>query len=449
MELLQSFFGPLFWYIVAISVLITAHEFGHFWVARRAGVTVKRFSIGFGKPLWMRRGKDGTEYAISMIPFGGYVAMLDERYDDVPPEAQHGAHNRKHPFARILISLAGPAFNLILAVALFWLVFILGKADYQPVLGSPSGLIQAAGLNTGDRVLSVDNQPVQTWEELAEGVYIGAAYARDVSLKVERPSGEIRQVTLALSSLPASLKDRQRIEQIGLRPNDPAIAAGLPDPNAPAAKAGIEIGDRFVSINEQPVTSAYAFTQAIQTEGAKGGPLKVGFERAGQLLSLNITPRADQENGQTIYRLGVQMAPPETVRVQYGPIRALGKAFSKTVDNSVRTVVILKDILVGALSPKQISGPITIARVAAISAERGLVEFLGLLAAISVGLAILNLLPVPILDGGHIVMHSLEWLRGRTLNERELMAGQAIGLAMVVGLIGLAFVNDFAHLLDR
>ncbi|AVP96052.1 RIP metalloprotease RseP [Ahniella affigens] len=449
MDVLQSFFGSLFWYIVAISVLITVHEFGHFWVARRAGVTVKRFSIGFGKPLWMRRGKDGTEYAISMIPFGGYVAMLDERYDDVPPEQQHGALNRKHPFARILISLAGPAFNLILAVGLFWIVFMLGKIDYQPLVGSPSGLMEAAGLTAGDRVLSVDNQPIQTWEELVESIYIGAAYSRDVNLMVASQNAAPRRVTLALSSLPASLTDKERVERIGLRPHAPATVAGLPDPTAPAAKAGIEIGDRFVSVADQPVASASEFIQAIQTHGAKGGPLKLGIVRAGQLLSLSVRPRADQEGGQTIYRIGVETVRPEIVTVQYGPIRSLGMAMSQTVTISARTVVFLKDMVVGDLSPKQISGPITIARVAAITAERGLVDFLGLLAAISVGLAILNLLPVPILDGGHIVMHSLEWLFGRALNERELWAGQAIGLAMVAGMIGLAFFNDFARLLDH
>lgn len=444
--------GPLFWYVVAISILITVHEFGHFWVARRAGVTVKRFSIGFGKPLWLRRGRDGTEYAVSMIPLGGYVAMLDERFEDdpVPAEAARGAHNRQHPFAKILISFAGPAANLLLAIALYWAVFVFGKPDYPPVIGTPSGEMARAGFAQGDTIQSADGQPVASWEDFGMAVGIGAAYGRDVRLTGVSADGTPFDRVLALSNLPKEASERDQFLAIGHRPDDRPILHAFPGPGRPAERAGLAVGDRFVAVGGVPVATAGDLFDQIQAQAkaAPGTAIRFTYERDGQRREQHVTPDREQEGDREIFRIGISLSPPKSVVTRHGPIRAAGEAIGKTVDTTVRTVVLLKDMVVGALSPKQISGPITIARVAEVTAEDGLVEFLGLLAAISVGLAILNLLPVPILDGGHILYYSIEWIRGRALSERELAAGQMVGLVMVAGLIGLAFYNDFARLLQ-
>ncbi|MBK8286690.1 MAG: RIP metalloprotease RseP [Ahniella sp.] len=449
MDLLGNIIGPLFWYIVAISVLITVHEFGHFWVARRAGVTIKRFSIGFGKPLWLRRGRDGTEYALSMIPLGGYVSMLDDRFEDVPAaEAAAGAHNHKHPFAKILIAFAGPLFNLLLAVALFWLVFVIGKPDYPPIIGTPSGEMARSGFAQGDEIRSADGQPVTSWEQLGMAIGMGAAYRRDVQMTGVSRTGEPFERVLALSGLTTEGSERDQYLAIGYRPDDQPIAHALPDPTAPAAKAGIQVGDRFLTVNGQAVATAGEFFDQIQAGAATSAPIKLELDRSGTRREVFVTPRQDEVGGQTVYRIGVQLGRNQTVVTQYGPVKALGRAVARTAESTWNTVVILKDMLVGALSPKQISGPITIARVAEMTAEDGPIHFLGLLAVISVGLAVLNLLPVPILDGGHILYYSIEWIRGRVLSERELVTGQAIGMAMLAGLIGLAFFNDFARLFE-
>lgn len=444
--------GPLFWYVVAISILITVHEFGHFWVARRAGVTVKRFSIGFGKPLWLRRGRDGTEYAVSMIPLGGYVAMLDERFEDdpVPPEAAHGAHNRKHPFAKILISFAGPAFNLLLALVLYWAVFVVGKPDYAAVIGTPSGEMARAGFVQGDLVRSADGHPVASWEDFGMAVGIAAAYGRDVRLTGTSPDGTAFERVLALSNLPKDASELEQFRAIGHQPDDRPMVHAFPEPGKPAERAGLAVGDRFVAVGAVPVATAGDFFDQLQAQAksAPGTAIRFTFERDGQRREQYVTPDRVQVGDREVFRIGISMAPPKSVVTRHGPIRAAGEAWGKTVDTTVRTIVLLKDMVVGALSPKQISGPITIARVAEVTAQDGLVEFLGLLAAISVGLAILNLLPVPILDGGHILYYSIEWIRGRALSERELAAGQLVGLVMVAGLIGLAFYNDFARLLQ-
>lgn len=450
MDWILNVLGPLFWYGVLISVLITVHEFGHFWVARRAGVTVKRFSIGFGKPLWLRRGKDGTEYAISMIPLGGYVSMLDDTFDDdpLPPELAKGAHNRKHPFAKILIALAGPAFNLFLAVILYWIVFIAGKPDFPPIVGTSTGEMQRAGFQQGDEIRRAGDADVRSWEDLGQALGMAAAYKRDLTVSGVSRDGVPFERVVRLSNLPKDGTELEQYKAIGFAFDDQPIAHSAPVPDMPAAKAGIQVGDRFIAVNGQSVDRYQTFVKAIQEEGAKGGVITLDVLRDGKPVAVHLTPQRDLVDGKAIYRIGVAMGRPQSVVTRYGPIDAVGKAIMKTVDSSVQTVVILKDILVRLLPANQISGPITIARVAEMAADDGVVAFIGLLAAISVGLAILNLLPVPILDGGHILYYSIEWIRGRSLTVRELEAGQAVGLAMVVGLVGLAFYNDFARLLQ-
>jgi len=450
MDWFLNVLGPLFWYVVLISVLITVHEFGHFWVARRAGVTVKRFSIGFGKPLWLRYGKDGTEYAVSMLPLGGYVSMLDDTFDEdpLPPERAKGALNHKHPFTKILIALAGPAFNLFLAVILYWFVFVAGKPDFPAILGTSTGEMQRAGFQQGDEIRRAGEADVRSWEDLGQALGMAAAYKRDLTMSGVSKDGVPFERVVRLSNLPANGTELEQYKAIGFAFDDQPIAHVAPEADQPAAKAGIQAGDRFVAVNGRPVDRYRTFIDAIQEEGAKGGALTLDVLRAGKIVAVEVTPRVDLQDGKSVYRIGVPTGRPRSVVTRYGPIDAIGKAVKKTVDSSVQTVVILKDILARLLPANQISGPITIARVAEMAADDGFVAFIGLLAAISVGLAILNLLPVPILDGGHILYYSIEWIRGRTLTVRELEAGQVVGLAMVVGLVGLAFYNDFARLLQ-
>jgi len=440
---MAEFFGSLWWYLVTIGVLVTFHEFGHFWVARRCGVKVLRFSIGFGTALWRHTGKDGTEYVLAAIPLGGYVSMLDERAETVPAELRGFAHNNQSTAHKIAIAAAGPGFNFLLAILAFWLMFAVGKPDYQPILGRTSGLAASAGLSAGSKLLAVDETPVRTWSEASTAVLEAALYRRDATVSVREADGDDRRLVLAMSKLPRSLDDRALPAAIGLALQQPAVV-GQVLAGDPAARAGLQTGDVLLAINQQAVSDFNDFYELLQDAAGRDPNLHLQLRRGQQTLAVEVIAKTVvNDDGSTGFRIGIGAQPPKRDAVlRYGPLAALPAALAETWTTTTKTFGFLRDMLVGVISPRHLSGPITIARVANAMADYGLAWFLGFLGAVSVGIAILNLLPVPILDGGHILSYLIESVQGRPLSERVLLAGQYLGLAVLAGLIGLALFND-------
>lgn len=435
--------GSFWWYLVTIGVLVTFHEFGHFWVARRCGVKVLKFSIGFGKSLWSRTGRDGTVYSIGAIPLGGYVSMLDERVEDVPAELRHLAHNNKNNFQKILIAAAGPGFNFLLAVLAFWLMFTIGKPDHEPVLGRAEGLAAEAGVIEGSRVLAVNGEAYTTWSEVFGAVVEGSFYRRDTLLRVQRPDGSELDITLPLSRLPADLPDREIVERVGLYLQLPAVVGTLVE-GEPAALAGLRPGDKLLAVNGQAVTGFESFSQVMR-EAARSDPrLSLRVQRGSERLDVAVSAReVEVEPGVKVYRIGVGPAPLEfNTELRYGPLSALPAALRETWTGTRKTVTFIRDMLISVISPRHLAGPFTIGRVANAVAQEGLARFLGFLAAVSIGIAILNLLPIPILDGGHILSYLIESLKGSPLSERTVIVGQYLGLGVLACLIGLAVFND-------
>lgn len=440
---MSEFFGSIWWYLVTIGVLVTFHEFGHFWVARRCGVKVLKFSIGFGKSLWSRTGKDGTVYTIAAIPLGGFVSMLDERVEDVAPEERHRAHNNKSSAQKIAIAAAGPAFNFLLAILAFWLMFAIGKPDYQPVVGRADGLAAEAGVVAGSRVLAVDGETHSTWSEVFMAIIEKGMYRRDAVLRVREPDGDERNITLPMSRLPADMDDKLLASRIGLRLQVPAAVGRLGEGD-PAALAGIQVGDQLRALNGHATVDFEDFYQTLQREAGSNPAVAITVLRDGREQDIAVTAKSvEDEAGTMVYRVGIgPLAMATNTTLRYNPIAALPAAISETWTVTTKTVGFLGDMLIGAISPKHLSGPITIARVANAVAQDGLAWFLGFLAAVSVGIAILNLLPIPILDGGHILSYLIESLKGSPLSERTVMVGQYLGLGLLACLIGLAVFND-------
>lgn len=437
-------FGSLFWYIVTIGVLVTFHEFGHFWVARRCGVKVHRFSIGFGRPLWTRVGRDGTEYVLAAIPLGGYVSMLDERAEDVAPEQAHAALNRKPVWQKIAVAAAGPIANVLLAIAVYWMMFVVGKPDFQPIIGQTTGVAADAGLRSGMRVTAVDGEPVDAWSEVGMAVFEAALYRRDVALDVHDPEGDESSHTLRLGAIARDVPDEQIGALLGLQRLQPALVGQVVADGAGAA-AGLRSGDLILSVDGEAVVDFESLRQILQRQ-ARDGEVALLVEREGERERLLAKPMAAEEAGQTVYRLGIGAGVRSDHVRRHGPLAAIPVAFRETWTVTTKSVQFLKDMLLGALSTKHLSGPLTIAQVANLSANEGLPWFLGFLGAVSLGLAILNLLPIPILDGGHILYYLIELIKGSPVSERTLVAGQYVGLAMLSGLIGLAFFNDISGL---
>ncbi len=448
---MSSFFGSVWWMIVSLGVLVTFHEFGHYWVARRCGVRVLRFSVGFGKALWLRRGRDGTEYAIAAIPLGGYVRMLDEREGDVPPEHAAEAFNNKPVGKRIAIVAAGPLANLLLCVALLWGMFVIGRPDYQPVVGQAQGLAAQAGLARGDTLLSVDGRETPTWTEAATAIGNGAMDRRDIALQVRTAGGAVVDRRLPLSRLPAGAGQAQAMQSVGLVPRFQLLPAvvGRIEPDS-AAWGVLAEGDRITAIDGVPVQTHDQVGPLVQAVGGRTAMVEV--DREGQRLALEITPRRmqDPERG-AFWALGILPAPaalpPYDATLRAGPLAAVPAALRETWKLGRDSVAMIGRLVSGRASVENISGPITIARYANASAQLGPAWFLNFLALLSLSLAVINLLPIPVLDGGHLLYYLIELAKGSPLGDRAMLAGQYIGLALLAGLMGLAFYNDILQLL--
>lgn len=449
---MHEFFHSAWWLLVTLGLLVTFHEYGHFVVARACGVKVLRFSVGFGKPLWSRRDRHGTEFAIAAIPLGGYVKMLDEREGDVDPADLAQAHNRKPVLQRMAIAAAGPAFNLVFAVLAFWLMFLFGRPDYQPVIAAPQGIAEQSGLREGDRITAVDGRPVDTWSAAMTAIATSALAHEDARLSIESREGGSSDRTLRLSSLPADAEGEKLFDALGLRLRPPSIEPVVAGVSAqrPADLAGIKSGDRIVAINDHPVGDYADIGPLVQRLADENPILSVAVLRDGSVSAIPVTAvKLDPGDGALRWVLGIEA--PRAVRthdatLRHGPIDAIPAALAETWEATRNTAMAIWKLITGAISSKNISGVITIAQVANTSAQMGVAWFLSFLALISLNLALLNLLPIPVLDGGHLLYYLIEWVKGSPVSERAQMAGQTIGLVLLVGLMGLAFYNDILRL---
>ena len=452
---MADFLGSVWWMIVSLGVLVTFHEFGHYWVARRCGVKVLRFSVGFGRPLWSRRNRNGTEFAIAAIPLGGYVKMLDEREVEVPAGERAVAFNNKSVWQRIAIVAAGPAANLLLCIALLWAMFVIGRQDYSATLGRSAGMAAAAGLEAGDRIIDIDGRTVATWAEASMALTTAAMDRQDARVRVLDALDTPRTRVLPLSTLPAGFDERTVPQQAGLAWQFQLQPAQVDSVTEDSAASGhLQRGDLILAVDGQRVESADQVAPLVQQLGERGGPGMIEVERDGQRLALEVLPRKAQGGaGDGRWLLGVGFvsgqAPAYDARQQYGPLAALPAAVRESGRLASDSLGMMRRMLTGHASVKNISGPITIARVANASAERGVDWFLYFLALLSLSLCIINLLPIPILDGGHLLYYLIELLKGSPLSDRAMAAGQYVGLALLAGLMGLAFYNDILGLFPR
>ena len=451
MELLQTIFFTL----VALGVLVTFHEFGHFWVARRCGIKVLRFSVGFGTPLLRWRDKLGTEFVVAALPLGGYVRMVDEREGNVPEEDLPYAFTRKPVWQRMAVVAAGPLANFLLAVLLYWIVYALGVTGIAPIIGAvtPDSVAQRAGLEAGQEIVAVDGTATPTWQSLNEqlikrigetGTITFTVKAPDDSLPYER-TGQLRD-WLGADDEPDPVADLG----IVLYTPDVLPIADQISPGEPAERAGLQPGDRILSADGEPMADWSTWVAYVRARPEQAIALQV--ERDGRQFETTVVPRATVvDGGEEIGQVGMSVRipewPEEMVRKSdYGVIAALGRGVEQTWNTSVLILDSVKKMLMGLISAKHLSGPITIAKVAGASAQYGLSAYLGFLAFLSVSLGVLNLLPIPVLDGGHLMYYIIEAVKGTPVSEKAQMLGFRIGMFLVIGLMLLALYNDLARL---
>ena len=442
-------------FLFTVGVLVVIHEYGHYTVARLLDVKILKFSVGFGRALWTRRrGRDQTEWTISAVPLGGYVKMLDEREGEVAEEDRPRAFNRKSVWARIAIVLAGPAANFLLAFALYWVLFITGLPGMKPVLGDPpvNSPAAAAGLANGDTLRALGDELVYTWTDVRWLLLKEAVKREAVTLEVELPGGGRATRRLELAGISKEDLDRDFLGKLGLRPFRPPAPATLGRvlPSSAAERAGLNAGDRVVAIDGKSIGTWFDFTGVVSASPGKTLVLEV--ERQGRRFELRATPDPVPEDARR-GRLGVEPGAElkreyerMTTTVRYGPVEAIGRAAHKVVDLSVFSVKMLGRMIVGDVSWKNLSGPITIADYAGQSVQLGWITYLGFLALVSVSLGVLNLLPIPLLDGGHLVYYFAEIVKGSPVSERTMELGQRFGLALLLGLTFFAFYNDLNRL---
>ncbi|NNE38738.1 MAG: RIP metalloprotease RseP [Gammaproteobacteria bacterium] len=481
MDLIQSIMA----FILALGILITFHEFGHYWVARKCNVKILRFSVGFGKPVWRfdfntpwwhlgftnppwkvgvtnvfkqrEFDPDETEFVLAGLPLGGYVKMLDEREGTVLPDQLDYAFNRKTLGQRLAIVLAGPVFNFIFAIFAYWMIYMIGISGLKPVVNaiSPESLAMEAGFQTGDQIVQIDTTPVRTWSSTIEMLVPGIVDARTVQIEVINSNNAVNYIDLDLSRI--SIDDMASgglLSKIGIEPRLPAFPAVLGEisPGGAAESAGMRPGDRIITADSNPISTWVEWVEYVRASPEI--QINVEIDRQGENILLGLTPQSiEQDNGEIIGRIGAAFdtsyrpAGDYYALDSYSLIPALGKAFDRTFEVSVMTLQILGKMLVGEASVKNLSGPITIAKYAGDTAELGIVAFLGFLAIVSVSLGVLNLLPIPLLDGGHVLFYLIEGIKGSPPSEAFQVMGQQLGLVLLLSLMGLALYNDIIRVI--
>jgi regulator of sigma E protease len=441
-------------FVVAVGTLVVIHEFGHYWVAHKLGVKVLRFSVGFGKPLWSRRiGRDKMELVVAAVPLGGYVKMLDENEGSVPAKDKKRAFNRQPIWKRVAIVVAGPMFNFIFAILAYWLIFGTGIDGLKPVVGrvADNSLAQQAGFKTGDEILSIDDKPVMTWDHRRLYLFERALDREKVVFQVRGSDGQSHTRELDLSTLSAREVNAGLVERtIGLSPRmpEPLPAIGSLE-DGPAKRAGLDVGDRFVRIDGEAVRT---WDDVVKLIGAKPGQtVRVEVERGGSIRTVDVTPNSVDVGGKAVGRINIRPkfnAVSDDMRaVMRMPAgQALAEALSDTWSMSVLTLEMLYRMLLLEVSTETISGPLTIAQYAGVSAKIGFSHFVMFLAVISISLGVLNLLPIPVLDGGHLLYYIIEAVKGGPLSDKAMMAGQRIGIALLMALMMLALYNDLTRI---
>ena len=443
-------------FIAAIGIIVTVHEFGHYWVAKKLGVKVLRFSVGFGKPLFSKtRGVDNTEYVLASIPLGGYVKMLDEREGDVSESEVHRAFNRQNVWKRFAIVSAGPIFNFIFAVFAYWITFVAGVDGVRPTVGEVEvGSIAAhAQIESKDTFTHIEGQPVKTWQETTIQMLNGALKKGSVSATLSTEDASHKTVSLNLKDTKQLLAEGNLLDKIGVTPWRYQYQARFGEIKSGVAKqAGIQAGDKVISIDGQEVDSWVELVEYIQQHAEM--PISMLLERDGNQLEAELIPSADKVDGKIVGRIGAypyldkSQLEEQKVIVRYGVLESFGKGINKTWEVSVLTLKLLWKLVVGEASLKNISGPVTIAEYAGVSASIGFSAFVGALAIISISIGILNLLPIPVLDGGHLFYYLIEMIKGSPVSEKVEAAGQRLGIVMLAGLMSLAFYNDIHRLLQ-
>jgi regulator of sigma E protease len=448
----------LLWFIVAVSVLVTVHEFGHYWVARRLGFKVLRFSVGFGKPLFSRvAGADRTEYVVAAIPLGGYVKMLDEREGPVPSADLARSFTRKPPWQRILVLLAGPAFNILFAIIVLWGMFWWqGANEAKPIVGDVllGSVAAKAGLRSGDEIKSVNGNPVLSQRDVVFDLLDAMSSRGDAALTVRGSDGRMRVADLNVPDSAERVKLTEPSElfrglgfEFWLPPAPAVLGTVLPD--GPAARAGLKTGDRIIAIQGVAVKD---FRDIVKKIGSHPGEtLEITYRRAGVDHTIPVNVASEQgEDGKRVGRIKV-MQPPVTVperiliHTDFTLFGALDRASSEAWNMTAMQGRLVARMVTGHVSVKNLSGPLSIAEYAGESAEAGPGSFLEFLVLISLSLGFLNMLPIPILDGGQIVFQAVEWLKGSPLSERAQAFGQQVGIALLILLMGVALFNDIAR----
>jgi regulator of sigma E protease len=440
-------------FLVTVGVLVVVHEFGHYLAARWMDVKILRFNIGFGKPLLIkRRGPDRTEWVVAALPLGGYVKMLDEREGIVAEHEKPRAFNNKNVWARIFIVLAGPIANFLLAFVLYWILFVAGVPGDKPVLSQPPANTPAAmaGLAEGDTVVAVADEPVGTFNDVRWQLLKEAVKHEQTLIEVQTRQGTHATRRIDLSGVTRDDLDQDLLGKIGVRLIHVPIPPRLGNVISGRAgdRAGLRSGDLVVAVNGKPMST---FDDLVRTVLANTGlPMALDVERAGQRIRINVTPELRNGNRQ----LGIQSSQedariayaPYMTTVRFGPVDALGQAARKVADLSLFSLKMLGRMVTGDVSWKNLSGPITIADYAGQSAKLGWLSSLSFLALVSVSLGVLNLLPIPLLDGGHLVYYFAEIVKGTPVSERTMEIGQRFGLALLLGLTFFAFYNDINRL---
>ena len=451
MEILQN----IFYFILAIAILVTIHEFGHYWVAKKLGIKILRFSVGFGKPLWSKRfGKDNTEFVVAAVPLGGYVKMLDEREGVVAPYQRHRAFNTQPVLHRIAVVIAGPLFNFLFAIAAYWLMFVMGVSGAKPLIGevidgTPASL---AGIEQGHEILGVDDDATPTWSSFVQKCINKIVDGEPLALTVRDEAGYEKQLEMDLSSIQIDdLSKGNLLDELGFSPKRFPLPPVIDEVIAgrAAEKAGIKSRDVIVSADGQSIETWQAWVKYVQARPEK--TIQTGILRDQNKVMIQLTPERVEQGDKVVGKIGagVQIKELDEAYIgteKYSPLAALKQGVKKTWEMSALTLKLMGKMIMGEASVKNLSGPISIAQYAGQSATIGLTAFLSFLAIVSVSLGVLNLLPIPILDGGHLLYYLVELVIGKPVSESVQIAGQNIGVLLLVAMMSVAFYNDIMRL---
>ena len=444
-------------FTVALGALIIVHEYGHYLVARMCGVKVLRFSIGFGLPIWKKQlGRDATEWVLAAVPLGGYVKMLDEREGDVAPHELHRAFNRQSVWRRYAVVIAGPLANFLFAILLYWILFMHGVQEARPVvaLPLPNTPAASAGFESGEIIRAINGEPVSSWQEVRWRMLQLALERAQVKVEVLNRSNELNWRTVDLSPFNAEQLEGDTLALIGLRLYRPPISPviGQIVAGGVAEQGGLQAGDRILSANGKAILSWDALVEQVRS--SPGGELRLTYQRGGEQRELTLVAESVQQNGSAIGRIGAaakldpQALDNLVTVVRYDAASALVRAVEKTWETSVFSLRMLGRMLIGQVSWKNLSGPVTIADYAGQSAQLGIISYLNFLALISISLGVLNLLPIPLLDGGHLMYYTVEIFKGSPVSDRMMEIGQKLGMSLLLVLMVFAFYNDINRLIS-